>query len=164
MPQISQIGEIYASQLFWLAIFFGAIFVVIGLGMLPKIIGTIDARDAKIAADLKSAEGAREAANTLEEDYRAAMDRSRAEAAHLAAEAKASAAKASEVHVAEADKAIGLKLDQAMQRIGEARANAMTEIEAVASQAVQEMAAKVARLVVDDATAKAAVAKELTDA
>ena len=164
MPQISQIGEIYASQLFWLAIFFGAIFVVIGLGMLPKIIGTIDARDAKIAADLKSAEGAREAADTLEETYRAAMDRSRAEAAHLAAEAKASGAKASEAHVAEADKAIALKLDQAMQRIGEARANAMTEIEAVASQAVQEMAAKVARLVVDDATAKAAVAKELTDA
>ena len=26
MPQIAQIGEIFASQLFWLAIFFGAIF------------------------------------------------------------------------------------------------------------------------------------------
>ena len=34
MPQIAQLGEVYASQLFWLAIFFGAIFVVIGLGML----------------------------------------------------------------------------------------------------------------------------------
>ena len=164
MPQISQIGEIYASQLFWLTIFFGAIFVVIGLGMLPKIIGTVDARDARIAADLKSAEGAREAADALEEDYRAAMDKSRAEAAHLAAEAKASAAKASEARVGEADKAIGLKLDQAMQRIGEARSNAMTEIEAVASQAVQELAAKVANLTVDDATAKAAVAKELAHA
>jgi len=161
MPQISQIGEIYASQLFWLAIFFGAIFVVIGLGMLPKIIGTVDARDAKIAADLKSAEGARAAADALEEEYRQAMDKSRAEAAHLAAQAKASAAKASEASVGEADKAIGVKLDQAMQRIGEARVSAMAEIEAVASQAVQELTAKVAGLTVDDATAKAAVAKEL---
>ena len=161
MPQISQFGEIYASQLFWLAIFFGAIFVVIGLGMLPKIIGTVDARDARIAADLKSAEGAREAADALEEGYRVRMDKSRAEAAHLAAEAKASAAKASEARVGEADKAIGLRLDQAMQRIGEARSSAMAEIEQVAAQAVAELTAKVAGLTIDEATAKAAVAKEL---
>ena len=63
MPQFDQIGEIYASQLFWLAIFFGAIFVVIGLGMLPKIQSTVDARDAKIAADLEAARGARQARN-----------------------------------------------------------------------------------------------------
>src|SRR5947209_4380806 len=112
MPQIAQLGEIYASQLFWLAIFFGAIFFVIGLGMLPKVISTVDARDARIAADLKSAEGAREAADALEENYRAAMDKSRAEAAHLATEAKARAARASEAQVGEADKAIDGRLDE----------------------------------------------------
>ena len=164
MPQISQIGEIYASQLFWLAIFFGAIFFVIGLGMLPKVMSTVDARDAKIAADLKSAEGAREAADALEENYRAGMDKSRAEAATLAAEAKASAAKASEAQVGEADKAIAAKLDAAMAGIATARASALGEIEAVAASAVQGLAAKVAGLTVDDATARAAVAKELTHA
>ena len=65
MPQIAQIGEIYASQFLWLAIFFGAIFVVIGLGMLPKIQSTVDARDARIAADLEVARTAREAADSL---------------------------------------------------------------------------------------------------
>ena len=164
MPQISQIGEIYASQLFWLAIFFGAIFVVIGLGMLPKVMSTIDARDAKIAADLKSAEGAREAADALEETYRAEMDKSRAEAARLAADAKAKAARASEAQVREADKAIGVKLDAAMAAIAGARASALAEIETVAAQAVQELAAKVAGLTVDAAMARAAVAKELTHA
>lgn len=161
MPQISQIGEIYASQLFWLAIFFGAIFFVIGLGMLPKVMSTVDARDAKIAADLKSAEGAREAADALEEEYRQRMDKSRAEAHQLAAEAKATAAKASEAQVGKADQAVGRKLDKAMQRIAEARSNAMTEIEAVATEAVREMAAKVAGLTVDEKTARGAVAKEL---
>ncbi len=72
-------AEIYASQLFWLAIFFGTMFAVIGLGMLPKIVGTVDRRDEKIADDLKNAEGAREKADTLEEDYRAEMDSKRAE-------------------------------------------------------------------------------------
>ena len=52
MPQIDQIADVYASQLFWLVIFFGAIFVIVGLGMLPKIQATIDARDDKIASDL----------------------------------------------------------------------------------------------------------------
>ncbi|MEO6247851.1 MAG: ATPase [Sphingomicrobium sp.] len=164
MPQISQIGEIYASQLLWLAIFFGAIFVVIGLGMLPKVMATVDARDARIAADLKSAEGAREAADALEADYRAEMDKSRAESAQLAADAKASAAKDSEAQVGKADKAIGIKLDTALTRIATARSSAMAEIEAVATQAVQELSAKVAGLTVDAATARAAVAKELTHA
>ena len=155
MPQIAQIGEIYASQLLWLAIFFGAIFFVIGLGMLPKIQSTVDARDATIAADLDVARGAREAADALEEGYRAEMDKSRAEAARLAAEAKASAAKATEQSVASADAAIA--------SIGAAKAKAMGEIEAVATEATQGLVARIAGLTVDADTARAAVARELVN-
>ena len=161
MPQIAQIGEIYASQLFWLAIFFGAIFIVIGLGMLPKIQSTVDARDAKIAADLEAARGARHAADGLEEGYRAEMDKSRAEAARLAAEAKASAAKATEQSVATADDAIGVRLDAAMARIGEARTAALAEIEAVTAEATEQLVGRVSGLTIDSATVRAAVAKEL---
>jgi F-type H+-transporting ATPase subunit b len=162
MPQIAQIGEIYASQLFWLLIFFGAILIVIGYGMLPKIQSTVDARDAKIAADLRAAESAREHADTLEEAYRAEMDKSRAEAAKLAAEAKAEAAKATERSVAKADRAIVAKIDKATAKIGEARAAALVEIEAVAADATQQLLSRVAGLDVDAASARAAVAKELT--
>ena len=161
MPQIAQIGEIYASQLFWLAIFFGAIFVVIGLGMLPKIQSTVDARDAQIAADLEVARGAREAADRLEENYRAEMDKSRAEAARLGAAAKAEAGKASEQLIATADAAIAVKVDAALAGIAVAKAKAMTEIEAVAVEAVQGLVARVAGLTIDADTARAAVAKEL---
>ena len=163
MPQIAQIGEIYASQLLWLAIFFGAIFVVIGLGMLPKIQSTVDARDATIAADLDVARGAREAADALEEGYRAEMDKSRAEAARLAAEAKASAAKATEQSVATADEAIGVRLDAAMVRIGEARAAALAEIESVAAEATEQLVGRVSGLEIDAATVRTAVAKELVN-
>ena len=161
MPQIAQIGEIFASQLFWLAIFFGAIFVVIGLGMLPKIQSTVDARDARIAADLEAARGARSAADSLEEGYRAEMDKSRAEAARLAAEAKAKAAKATEQSVTTADLAIGGKLDAAMTRIGEARRAALAEIESVAAEATEQLVSRVSGLAIDPATVRAAVAKEL---
>ena len=161
MPQIAQIGEIYASQLFWLAIFFGAMFLVVGLGMVPKIQSTVDARDARIAADLKEAATARETADRLEEDYRAAMDKSRAEAARLAAEAKAAGAKATEARVAEADKAAQGRLDEAAARIAEARASAMAEIEAVAADAAAAMVQRVAGAAVEPAVAQAAVQQEL---
>ena len=54
MPQIDQLSESWylASQLFWLVLVFGAIFFLIGRGMLPKIEATVDGRDAKIAGDL----------------------------------------------------------------------------------------------------------------
>ncbi|HXG99066.1 MAG TPA: ATPase [Sphingomicrobium sp.] len=162
MPQFDQIGEIYASQLFWLAIFFGAIFAVIGLGMLPKIQSTVDSRDARIAADLQAAQSAREAADLLEEGYRQGMDKSRAEAAALAAEAKANAARETEKSIATADAGINAKVDAATARIAEARLAALGEIETVAADAAREMVAKVAGIDVDPAAVRQAVEKELT--
>jgi len=161
MPQIAQIGEIYASQLFWLAIFFGALFLVVGLGMVPKIQSTVDARDARIAADLQEAATARDTADRLEEQYREQMDRSRAESARLAAEAKAAGAKATEAQVAEADRVAQGRLDEASARIAEARASAMGEIETVAAEAAAAMVQRVAGVAVDPAVARAAVMQEL---
>ena len=161
MPQIAQISEIYASQLFWLAIFFGAIFLVIGLGMVPRIQGTVEMRDERIASDLRSAQGARQAADTLEEQYRAAVDRSRAEGARVAAEAKVAAASATASRIAASDQVMAGRLDDAHRRIGEARSSAMAEIESVAAEAASAMVERVAGLTVDPAAARAAVAQEL---
>lgn len=161
MPQISQIGEIYASQLFWLLIFFGAVLLVVGYGMLPKIQSTVDARDGKIAADLAEAETARATADRMEEEYRALMDKSRAEANRYNGEAKAEAAKASEATVRAADQQIERRMAEAMNRIAAARDAAGAEIEAMATEAAQSMIAKVSSVSVDAAAARAAVAKEL---
>lgn len=163
MPQIDQIADVYASQLFWLVIFFGAIFVIVGLGMLPRIQATIDARDDKIAADLKAAEEARTAADALEEVYRIGMDKGRAEAGKLAADAKSEAIRNTEKAIAKADKAIAAKTDKATAKIAEARAAARSELEGVAADAVQAMIQRVAGLNVNADTARAAVVKELAN-
>jgi F-type H+-transporting ATPase subunit b len=161
VPQIAQISEIFASQLFWLVITFGLIFLVVGLGMVPKIQGTVDARDARIAADLATAASARETADRLEAEHRAAIDRSRAEAARVAAEAKASAAQATEARVKAADAAAQARVDEAMRRIGEARTSAEAEIEVVAAEATAAMVNRVSGLTIDEASARAAVKQEL---
>ena len=162
MPQIAQIGEIYASQLFWLAIFFGAIFVVIGLGMLPKIQSTVDARDAKIAADLEVARGAREAADSLEEGYRAEMDKSRAEAARLAAEAKASGPRRPRNRSPRPTRRSRNKIDTAIAKIAAGAGHRdRGDRNGRGRSGAGQLVGRVAGLNVDAATARAAVAKEL---
>lgn len=161
MPQIAQISEIFASQLFWLTISFGLIFLVVGLGMVPKIQGTVDLRDSQIATDLATAASARETADRLEAEHRAGLDRSRAEAAKLAAEAKATAAQATEVRVKAADSAAATRLEDASRRIAEARSSAQAEIESVATDAAAAMVARVSGMTVDEGAARAAVRQEL---
>lgn len=161
MPQIDQISEIFASQLFWLTISFGLIFLVVGLGMVPKIQGTVDLRDQQIAADLATAASARQTADQLEEQYRASLEQSRAEAARVANEAKTSAALATEARVREADQVAADRLAAASQRIAEARSSAQAEIESVAAEAAAAMVQRVAGLTIDDTAARSAVQQEL---
>ena len=68
MPQIAQIAETYASQIFWLLLTFGFVFFVIGLGMVPKVQATMEGRDAKITGDLDGAKAAFARADESEAD------------------------------------------------------------------------------------------------
>lgn len=146
MPQFDQIGEIYASQLFWLAIFFGAMFFIVGRGMLPRIVSTVDTRNQKIEDDLKVADDARDRAAALEEQYRQEMDRARSAAAGVSAEAKAKAALATEASIKKADAAIDRKVEAALAKIGEARSVARGQIETIAAEAAEAMVERVAGL------------------
>jgi F-type H+-transporting ATPase subunit b len=162
MPQIAQIVDTYASQIFWLLIVFGLIYFGIGQSMLPKIEKTIEARDAKIAGDLAAAEAARAKADETEEGYRAKMVTARAEALKATQAAKAASAADAEKRVKAADAELAAKGAEADARIKSAQANALAGIEDVATEAAQEIVAKVSGAVVgrDDAAGavKAALA------
>ena len=157
MPQIAQLSETFASQIFWMLIFFGFVFFVIGRGMVPKVMATVDARDQQIAQDLAAAEVARAAADAEEEAWRVKSDAQRAEAQALIAKAKAEGAQATDAKLAAANAAIDARIAAADVRIGEARNAALGEIEAVASEAAGDMVSRVAGLTVDPVTTRAAV-------
>ena len=118
-------------------------------------------RDDKIAADLKEAQDAQDAADKLEEDYRASLDAARSEAAKANAEAKAEAAKNTAAKVKRADTNIDKKLAAAADELTTQRQAALAELEAIAAEVTQAMIAKVSGLTVDKRTASAAVKKEL---
>ena len=156
MPQISQISEIFASQLFWLVLTFGLLYLVVGRGMLPKIESTVDARDKQIAGDLAAAEAARLAAEQLDEANRARTEADRAEALKVTQAAKESAAREAEGKLKAADAQAAERLAAAEARIRAAGEAASAEIENVAAEAAQDIVARLTgKSVSRDAAAQA---------
>jgi F-type H+-transporting ATPase subunit b len=161
MPQLSQLSDVYLSQLLWLAIALGFIFFVIARGMVPKIQATVDSREQRIAGDLEAAQKARSAADETEAAWRERMDSARAEAARVAQDAKAESGRDTEAKVKAAADKINLKVESAQGAIRNALASARSEIESVAAEATQEMVRRVTGLTVDKKEAAKAVKAEL---
>ena len=161
MPQINQLSEIFFSQLFWLLLVFGFIYFVIGRGMVPKIQGTVDAREKRISEDLEQAQAAREAAEKTEAAWRARMDAARADAAKVAQDARQESARQTEAKVKKAADKINLKVESAEAKIREALQSAKAGIESVAADAAQDMVGRLTGIKVDKKDAAAAVKAEL---
>lgn len=161
MPQITQLSMVFASQLFWLAVFFGLIFFVIGRRMTPKIRSTVTARDDKIADDLAKAQAARVAADETEAAWRARMDAARLDATRIAQEAKQESARETEARVKAALGEIDARIEQSRVRIWTSVQAARAEIEAVAADAAQQMVEHLIGIKVAPDEASQAVATEL---
>ena len=152
MPQLSQIGEIYASQLFWLAIVFALIYFGIGKAMVPKIERTIDDRNARISGDIAAAEAARAAALASEADYQSGLEGARAEALTTLGTAKAKATAKAEKKVKTGDAANQKRLADAEARIASSKTAALAEIETETVEVVEAIVAKLSGAKLDRAS------------
>ena len=159
MPQIAQLMDTYSSQIFWLLVFFAITFFVIGRGMVPKVLGTVEISD-----DLAAAQAARDAADEQEEAWRERENANRANAQSLIAEAKAKAAVKAEKKLAAAQKRLDTKLEKAEADIAEARDSAMADVEDVAVEAAQDIVGRLAGTKVDKRSVRSAVKKALSNA
>ena len=157
MPQISQLAATYASQIFWLIVTFGLIFLVVGRGMLPKVQATIAGRDGKIAGDLAAAKAARDAAEQAESEWQARDLANRERAQAVVADARSRATKASESTLAAANADQATRIAEHETGIREATSRAVAEIEGVAADAAQAIVARVSGTQVSTDEARAAV-------
>jgi F-type H+-transporting ATPase subunit b len=157
MPQIAQILETYASQIFWLLVVFGLIYFGIGRAMLPKIEATVDLRAKKVADDLAAAEAARVAADATEEAWRTRMAAAKSDAQSETAAAKARAAQAAESRVKAADAVASTKLAEAEVALRASTAAALASIEGAAASAAQDIVGKLSGVKVTTAAAAQAV-------
>lgn len=163
MPQIAQLAETYSSQVFWLLVFFGIVFVFIGRGMVPKVMDTVAHRDQQIASDLAAATAARAKADDEEAAWRVRENENRAAAQAIVATAKAEAASNNEKKLAAAQKRLDAKLAKAEQDISEARNAALAEVEGVAAEAAQDIVQRLAGVKVTATVAKSAVKKAMAN-
>lgn len=157
MPQIEQIADTLSSQVFWLLVFFGLTLLVVGLGMVPKILGTVELRDNQIAGDLAAAQAARDAADSEEAAWRSRENANRAAAQELIGAAKARAAAATATRLADAQGRLNARLAEDEAAIEAAQSSAMAEIEGVAAEAAHDIVARLAGVEVEHAAAEAAV-------
>lgn len=157
MPQIEQIAATYASQIFWTLLTFGFVFLVVGLGMLPKVLSTVDERDKTVSDDLAAAEAARASADAAEEQWRAQDNAAREAVQKRIADARAKGVAKAEKTLATAGAKIDAKIAEAETRIAEASIAAGAEIEAVAAEAAQDIVARLSGAKVTAAEAKKAV-------
>ena len=161
MPQIAQIAETWSSQLFWLLVFFGIVYFVVGRAMVPSIMGTVALRDKQIADDLAAAQAAQDQAEEQEEAWRARENENRARAQAVVAAAKDEASASTEKKLGAAQKRIDKKLADAEARIEASRGDALSEIESVATEAAQDIVQKLAGAKVTKPVARTAVKKAM---
>ena len=148
----------FPSQLLWLAITFGALYLLMSRIALPRIGGILENRKSIIDADLAAADASRQKTDAAIAAYEAALAEAKAKAQGIANENRDAiqadlAAKRSAV---EAD--LTAKVTAAEARISATKAEALTHVDEIATETAQTV---VTQLVGDVSTdsVRAAVAK-----
>ena len=159
MPQLN--FESYGSQIFWLIVSLGVLFVVLKTIALPQIASGIEERSDAIEDDLDRAAEFRKKAEEAEAAYDAALLDARAKAQEIAQKTRDDIQKDVDAAIAKADAEIAARAAEGEKRIGEIRASAMEAVEAVATDTAEAIVGAVAPDMADGAAIKSAVAGAL---
>ncbi|WP_114374089.1 F0F1 ATP synthase subunit B family protein [Elioraea thermophila] len=159
MPQLEFGNPLILSQVFWLLVIFGALYVIVSKIALPPVASVLEERAAKIAAELDRARALKEEADAAMAEAEKAQAKARAEA-QAAIRAAIERAKA-EAAKAEAEQAARLarQIAEAEARIAEARAKAEAAIGEVAVEAAQAATARLIGVTPDLARVQAAISE-----
>ena len=139
--------ETFPSQLFWLAITFGFLFVVLWRVAGPIISDTIAARRKRINDDLAEAQKARGDADQASAAYQAALAGARARAQALAEENRKAVSSEVEKAKASADAEAQAALARAEQQIAQTRDAARAHV----TRAAQDAAAAIVQRLIGEA-------------
>lgn len=144
MPQLDFTW--YASQIFWLFVTFGLLYIGMSKKALPRLSEILQGRRERIADDLEAAEGSRQRAEALEAELVQQRKQAAARAQELIAQTQGEADQVAAERHAELDKTLARKLKEADAAISQARADASARIVPVAVELTAATLARVANL------------------
>jgi F-type H+-transporting ATPase subunit b len=136
--------ETYASQLFWLALVFILLYLLMSRIALPRVASIIEERNAHIQDDLAEAERLREESEAAIAAYEKALADARSRALALANETREREAKLAEAARKDLDARLQIRIAEAEKVIADRRTAAMANVKDIA---VEAAAAIVERLI-----------------
>lgn len=147
----------FASQLFWLAIFFVLFYLLMSRWILPRIGSIIEERRDRVADDLDTAQQLKAQADETRDTYEKSLADARAKAHALAVETKAkvSAEIAEETAALEAE--IAERTAESEKALEKARKKALGEVRGIAASTAAQIAESLSGLSVTEADAEAAL-------
>ncbi len=163
MPQLDFSNVLTTSQVVWMLLIFGVLYVLLSQWALPQVGGVIADRDARIASDLDGARLAKADADSAIADVHEATRRARteAQAAITAASDKAKAEAAQQAQ--QANEQLDKQLAEAEQRIAAAHAEAMKALRDVAKETTGQIVTRLTKQKADKKAIDAAVGAVLAE-
>jgi F-type H+-transporting ATPase subunit b len=148
----------FPSQIFWLVVFFGLLYLLMSRLALPKMAAVLANRHKTIESDLAKATALKNETETAIQAYEKALADARAKAQGIAAETRAKMSAEMDAERAGLEKKIGAKTAEAESRIATAKAQAMKDVGEVAAETAAEIVSELTGATVSKAEAVKAIA------
>jgi F-type H+-transporting ATPase subunit b len=140
MPQLNP--EFWISQIFWLTLTFGVLYVVLSKLILPKISDNLESRKSQILDNIEAAEKQREDSETKLKEYDDILSKSKLEAKSIFNQAREKALKDINAKKEVLDKQIDDEIKKAEQEIKALRDGAPEKINKIAIETSSELIQK----------------------
>ena len=137
MPQLDP--EFWISQIFWLTLTFGILYVVLSKLILPKISANLELRKSQIQENIEAAEKQRENSESKFKEYDDILQRSKLEAKSILKDAREKVTKDINSKKEILDKQIDEEIKKAEQEINTLRKNAPEKINKIAIETSAEL-------------------------
>ncbi|HYD99629.1 MAG TPA: F0F1 ATP synthase subunit B' [Alphaproteobacteria bacterium] len=161
LPQLNP--AVFAPQLFWLAVTFIVLYILMSKVALPRVGEVLEERQERITDDLDAAQARRAEADAVIAAYQKAVADARAEAGRLLARANDEVAQAGARRTEEVAAAIAAKTAEAERRIAAAKDADLSQVGAIAADIARQAAAKLGGVEADPAAAAGAVAAAMQE-
>ena len=140
MPQLNP--EFWISQIFWLTLTFGILYVVLSKLILPKISANLELRKSQIQENIGAAEKQRESSETKLKEYDEIVSKSKLDAKNIFNDAREKALKSINSKKETLNKQIDEEIKKAEQEIEILKKSAPAKINKIAIETSSELMKK----------------------
>jgi F-type H+-transporting ATPase subunit b len=155
MPQLNP--EFWVSQIFWLTLTFGILYVVLSKLILPKISNNLESRKSQILENIEAAEKQREDSEAKLEEYEKIISKSKLEAKNIFSQSREKVLKDISAKREVLDKQIDEEISKAEQEINNLRESAPDKINMIAIETSSELIQKLIGAEVNNSSISAIV-------